>query len=89
MKLSSEHALTPFVEQRIIDCGVQCSTPALEALERVCHPQLSAWPYADEGGGRPSGRGRSARVHSDPSPALSSACPALVKKEGATLRNAL
>ena len=28
MKLSSEHALTPCVEQRITDCGVQRSTPS-------------------------------------------------------------
>ena len=70
---------------------MECSAApgALGAPEPVRYPQPSAWPYADEGGGRPSGRDRGARVHSDPSPALSSACPALVKKEGATLQNAL
>lgn len=87
MKLSSEGV--PFVEQRIIDRGVQCSPPEPQKPRNVC-VTLSLGPglMLTKRVGDPQSS-RSAGVRSGPSPAPSPACPAPVKKEGTTAQNAL
>lgn len=87
MKLSSEGV--PFVEQRIVDRGVQCSPPEPQKPRNV-RVTLSLGPglMLMKRVGDPQ-RSKSAGARSGPSPAPSPACPAPVNKEQITPQNAL